>query len=174
MTSLPRYYLGILPHMLNPIDLDYDWFGVLWLEENNRFPIIVGYWFSKEESEITHNVIQTGLSKWTQISDNQIIMRMYQSIRNLQKKQDWETRTRLSIRTIFKSPWNDVSSGLYIIKSRETYPLHVSAILKKKFFVWLEHVAVCETEEELHVFMKRVSEEHQMETLMKKGSPTVK
>lgn len=174
MTSSPRYYLGILPHLLNPVDLDYEWFGVLWLEAENRFPIIVGYWFTKEESEITHNAIQTGFSKWTPTSDYPIVMRMYESIRNKQKKQDWETRTRLSIRTIFNSPWKEVSSGLYIIKSRDTYPLHASAILKKKFFVWLEHAAVCETEGELHVFMNRVSEEHQMETLMKKGSTTVK
>ncbi|CAN7292183.1 MULTISPECIES: hypothetical protein [unclassified Paenibacillus] len=164
MTSTSRYYLGTLPHLLNPIDLDYEWFGVLWLEEEHHFPIIVGYWFSKEKSEIIHDAIQSGFSTWTEISDHQTIMRMYESIRNKQKKQDWERRTRLSIRTIFKSPWSEVSSGLYIIKSRETYPLHVSAILKKKFFVWLEHAAVCETEAELRGFMQRVSEEHQMET----------
>lgn len=35
MTSSPRYYLGILPHLLNPVDLDYEWFGVLWLEAEN-------------------------------------------------------------------------------------------------------------------------------------------
>lgn len=174
MSSYPRYCLGIIPQLLNPIDLDYEWFGVLWLEADNRFPIIIGYWFAKEESEIIQNVIQTGISKWNHISDHQIIMRMYQSIRNKQQKQDWENRTRLSIRTVFKSPWNEVSPGLYIIKSRETYPLHASAILKKKFFVWLEHAAVCETERELHAFMKRVSDEHQIKILMKKGSPTAK
>ena len=167
MASSPHYYLGLVPNLLNPIHLDYEWFGVLWLEEDHHFPVIVGYWFSKERSEIKQNAILSGFSKWTEISDQQIIMRMYQSIRNKQKKQDWENRTRLPIRTIFKPPWNEVSSGLYIIKSRDTYPLHASAILKKKFFVWLEHTAVCETEEEFHEFMKRVNEEHQMEFIMK-------
>lgn len=167
MTSSPHYYLGIAPNLLNPIHLDYEWFGVLWLEEDHHSPIIIGYWFSKERSEITQNAILSGFSKWTKISDQQIIMRMYQSIRNKQKKQDWENRTRLSIRTIFKSPWNGVSSGLYIIKSRDTYPLHVSALFKKKIFVWLEHTAVCETEEELHEFIKRVNEEHRIELIMK-------
>lgn len=159
MTPSSHCYLGIAPHLLNPILLDYQWFGVLWFEENNQ-PIIIGYWFSKVKSEISQQAIQAGFSKWTEISDLPIILSMYQSIRDKQKKQDWETRTRLSIRTIFKSPWNEVSSGLYIIKSRGTYPLHVSAILKKKFFVWLEHAAVCETKEDLHEFMKRVNEEH--------------
>ncbi|KRF35901.1 hypothetical protein [Paenibacillus sp. Soil787] len=167
MASSPFYYLGVVPNLLNPIHLVYEWFGVLWLEEDHHFPVIVGYWFSKERSDITQNAILSGFSKWTEISDQQIIMRLYQSIRNKQKKQDWENRTRLSIRTIFKSPWNEVSSGLYIIKSRDIYPLHASAILKKKFFVWLEHTAVCETEEELHEFMNQVKEEHQIELFMK-------
>ncbi|WP_310225909.1 hypothetical protein [Paenibacillus qinlingensis] len=156
---------------MNPIDLHYEWFGVLWLEEENHFPIIVGYWFSKERSEITQDAILSGFSTWTEIGDHSMIMRMYQSIRNKQKKQDWEKRTRLSLRTIFNSPWNEVSPGLYLIKSRDTYPLHVSAILKKKFWVWLEHTAVCETKEELQAFMQRVHEEHQMEISMKNTKP---
>lgn len=93
----------------------------------------------------------------------------YVSIHKKQaKKQDWENRTRLSIRTIFKSPWNEVSSGLYILKSRDKYPLHVSAVHKKKFFIWLEHSAVCETEKELDAFMKQVDDEHQVELAHKK------
>lgn len=173
MTSSPHYYFGIAPHLLNPILLDYQWFGVIWLEENNQ-PIILGYWFSNVKSEITQQAIEAGFSKWTEISDLPNTLTMYQSIRNKQKKQDWENRTRLSIQTIFKSPWKEASSGLYILKSRDKYPLHVSAVHKKKLFIWLEHSAVCETEEELHAFIKQVNEEHQVELEHKKSSPTVK
>lgn len=163
MTSSSQCYLGIAPHLLNPILLDYEWFGVLWVEENNR-PIIIGYWFCKEKSGITHQTIQAGFLKWIEISDLPIILTMYQSIRNKQKKQDWENRTRLSIRTIFKSPWNEVSSGLYILKSRDKYPLHVSAVHKKKFFIRSQHSAVCDA------FMKQVDDEHQVELAHKKAA----
>ncbi|MBP1965968.1 hypothetical protein [Paenibacillus aceris] len=174
MASIPLYYLGLVPHVLNPISLEYEWFGVLWLEENNRFPIIVGYWFMKEKSEITQNAIQSGFSKWTEVSEHYIVMNMYRSIRNKQQEQDWKQRTRLSIRMIFKTPWRDVPAGLYVIKSRETFPLHASAICKKKFFVWLEHAAVCETEQELQAFIRRVQKEHHAENIMKAGSPSLK
>ncbi|MZQ85491.1 hypothetical protein GQF01_25565 [Paenibacillus sp. 5J-6] len=174
MSVSPRYYLGLVPHLFNPIHLDYEWFGVLWREEDNRYPTIVGYWFSKEKSEITQSVTRSGFSKWIEKSDHHIITNMYTSIRNKKKKQDWEHRTRLPILTIFKSPWSEVPSGMYILKSRDTFPLHASAVCKKRFFVWLEHSAVCENEGELQSFMKRVQEDHQIETLMKNSSLTVR
>ncbi|NRF90566.1 hypothetical protein HQN89_05880 [Paenibacillus frigoriresistens] len=42
---------------------------------------------------------------------------------------------------------------------------------KKKFFIWLEHSAVCETEEELQAFIKQVNEEHQDKLVHKKKQP---
>ncbi len=173
MSTSTHYYLGVAPQLLNPLLLDYQWFGVLWLEENNQ-PIIIGYWFSKVKSGITQQAIHAGFSKWTEISDQPTIVTMYQSIRNKQQKQDWENRTRLSIRTIFKSPWKEASSGLYILKSRDKYPLHASAVHKKKFFIWLEHSALCETEEELQAFIKQVNEEHQDELVHKKTALLMK
>ncbi|GGA12042.1 hypothetical protein GCM10008018_66430 [Paenibacillus marchantiophytorum] len=156
MASSRQYYLGLAPDLLNPHHLAYEWFGVLWLEEDHHFPVIVGYWFSKDRSEILHNAILSGFTTWKEKSDHFIIMNMYQTIRRKQSEQDWIQRSRLSIRTLFTSPWKETPPGLYIIKSRDVYPLHASAVCKKKFFVWLEHAAVCETEKDLQVFTKKV------------------
>ncbi|MEC0226140.1 hypothetical protein [Paenibacillus alba] len=161
MASSRQCYLGIVPHQLNPIHLAYEWFGVVWLEEEHQFPVIIGYWFANERTEILENAKLSGCSHWIEVCDHYILMNMYQSIRKKQSDEDWNHRSRLSIRTMFKSPWKEASPGLYIIKSRDTYPLHASAVLKKKFFVWLEHAAVCETEEQLRAFMGRVHAEHQ-------------
>ncbi|MDU0202624.1 MULTISPECIES: hypothetical protein [Paenibacillus] len=173
MASAPRYYLGLIPEMLNPIPLTYEWFGVLWLEEANRFPVIVGYWFSKEKSDIIQKAQRAGYANLTEISEHYVIMNMYRSIRNKQKEQDWEKRSRLSIRMNFTAPWKNVPSGLYVVKSRNTFPLHASAISKKRFFLWLEHAAVCETEQELQAFIRRVQREHHLGKRIKTGSPTM-
>lgn len=172
MASAPRYYLGLIPEALNPIALTYEWFGVLWLEEANRFPVIVGYWFCEEKAEIIQKAQQAGYAQWTEISEHYVIMNMYRSIRNKQKEQDWEKRSRLSIRMSFTAPWKNVPSGLYVVKSRESFPLHASAICKRRFFLWLEHAAVCETEQELQAFIRRVQREHHLGQTKRQGTIT--
>ena len=66
--------------------------------------------------------------------------------------------------------------GRFFKMDRNIRPSHHSIYVsshKKKFFIWLEHSAVCETEEELDAFIKQVNEEHQVELAHKKSSPTV-
>lgn len=170
MKTTPHYYLGVAPNVLNPIQLDNEWFGVLWKQENNRFPVIVGYWFAKDKFELTQNAIMSGYAEWSEAWDHDVIMNMYRSIRKRQQEQDWERRSRLSIGTIFKSPWRQIPPGFYVVKSRNAFPLHASAVCKKTFFVWLEHTAVCESELDLQAFVRRVQQEHRIEKPVKKLS----
>lgn len=75
-------------------------------------------------------------------------------------EQDWGKRSRLPLRVALRNPWRSVSVGWYIIRSRSRYPNYVSAVHKARFFVWVEHVSVCENAQDLQRFIKKVEDTH--------------
>ncbi|MGG3466363.1 hypothetical protein ABES02_02190 [Neobacillus pocheonensis] len=158
-TDQETLYFGCEKGYLDIHTLKYRWFGAIWKYQGS-LKIVMGYWFGDSASEIRKQIQLYGHTHSCETKD---LQEVYSTIRDLQKEQDWKQRSRLSIFAIFKSPWKDVKSGWYILRSRKTYPCYVSAIQKKKLSIWLEHVSVCETEEHLNEFLAKVNQEHNIQ-----------
>jgi hypothetical protein len=162
MLNPSLYYLGCMSRLLEPITLEYKWFGALWTIEDAQ-QIVVGYWFGHRRNDITQKVNELGVTTWNEVIDIENINGIYNSIREKQKEMDWTHRARLPLYTNFKLPWKHVLPGWYLIRSRNQYPLHVSAVQRKRYFIWLEHAAICENEKDLMDFLQKVNQEHQIE-----------
>jgi hypothetical protein len=158
-TDQETLYFGCEKGYLDIHTLKYRWLGAIWRYQGS-LRIVMGYWFGESESEIRKQIQFYGQ---THSCDTKDLQEVYSTIQDLQKEQAWKQRSRLSIFAIFKSPWKDVKSGWYILRSRKNYPFYVSAIQKKKFSIWLEHVSVCETEEHLNEFLAKVNQEHNIQ-----------
>lgn len=112
----------------------------------------------------------TSFGAFWYVENNQrygILIDIYRSIRNKQQEQDWETRQRLPVMTAFKKPWKNTPEGWYVLRSRETFPLHLSIVQKTKYSVWLEHSAVCENEAELTACITRAAQTHNLQLKFK-------
>ena len=158
-TDQETLYFGCEKGYLDIHNLTYRWFGAIWRYQGS-LKIVMGYWFGDSQSEIRKQIQFYGQ---THSCDTKNLQEVYSTIRDLQNEQDWKQRPRLSIFAIFKSPWKDLKSGWYILRSRKTYPFYVSAIQKRNFSIWLEHVSVCETEEHLKEFLAKVNQEHNIQ-----------
>lgn len=164
MTENRTYYFGIHPDMLEPASLEYSSFGAFWYVENNQ-RYIVGYGFGAAQLAVLAQF--RAFSAHLTCSDKQILYDIYRSIRNKQQEQDWGTRKRLPVMTAFKNPWKNTPEGWYVLRSRETFPLHLSIVQKTKYFVWLEHSAVCENEAELTACITRAEQTHNLQRKVK-------
>lgn len=158
-TDKETLYFGCEKGYLDIHTLKYRWFGAVWRYQGS-LKIVIGYWFGDSESEIRKQTQFYGHTHYCGTND---LQEVYSTIREIQKEQDWKQRSRLSFFTLFKSPWRNVKLGWYILRSRKTYPFYVSAIQKKNFYIWLEHVSVCETEEHLNEFISKVNQEHNIQ-----------
>ncbi|MOA33572.1 hypothetical protein D3C78_1548780 [compost metagenome] len=49
------------------------------------------------------------------------------------------------------------------MRSRSTFPLHLSVIRKQKFGLWLEHAAVCENEAEMLACIEKANVIHHVD-----------
>jgi len=155
-----QYYWGTEEGLLEPISLNYVCFGALWFEEDHQ-RIIVGYAFGQAQIEALHHFASPSTCEYCK--DRKVIYEIYHHIRDRQQLQDWAAHRRFSWRTAFKKPWKDVATGWYVIRSRNTYPLHLSVIRKQKFQLWLEHTAVCENEAELLSCIEKVNATHHVD-----------
>ncbi|OMG01892.1 hypothetical protein BK146_03180 [Paenibacillus sp. FSL R7-0333] len=54
-----------------------------------------------------------------------------------------------------------------MLRSRKTFPLHLSIVQKTKYSVWLEHAAVCENETELTAYVATAEQTHNLQRYMK-------
>ncbi|MDQ0088094.1 hypothetical protein J2T12_001500 [Paenibacillus anaericanus] len=167
MNGKKVYYLGIHQNMLEPVSLSYLCFGALWYEDNNQ-RYIVGYGFGENKIEVLRQF--SNHSSCEKCMDPNIVREVYRSIRDKQQKQDWSTRLRFPLSNVFRAPWKDVASGWYIVRSRKIYPLHLSAIHKKRYRIWLEHTAVCESESELFAFIEKVKFTHNVDLKLMESS----
>ncbi|OME56683.1 hypothetical protein [Paenibacillus odorifer] len=157
---LKHYYLGIHQGLLEPISLNYVCFGALWFEENNH-RYIVGYAFGQNQIQALRQFSTPSSCK--NCLDSKIVYEIYKKIREQQQQQDWSSHQKLPWFTAFKEPWKDVSAGWYVLRSRSTFPLHLSVIRKEKFRLWLEHTAVCENKMEMLACVEKASVTHQVD-----------
>lgn len=159
MKDKRTYYFGIHPEVLEPASLEQSNFGALWYEENNQ-RYIIGYGFSREQIAVLTQF--SAASAHITCTDLPVIYQIYQSIRDKQQLQDWSARKRFPLVTAFREPWKSLAPGWYILRSRKTFPLHLSIVHKSKGLVWLEHAAVCEDEAELAACISRAEQLHHL------------
>jgi hypothetical protein len=154
-------FFGCGYNYLDPQTLKHRWFGAVWkCEETTQ--IILGYWFADNKEKLLKLILMSGWEKPSPEMNPQMVNKAYQAFRSVQQRQDWESRSLLPLRMAFTEPWKRVKQGWYILKSNEGYPAHVSAIRKKRLLLWLEHVTVCENEEQLNQFIHQVNLRHQI------------
>jgi hypothetical protein len=152
-------YFGCEDGCLDINTLQYRWFGAVWKLQGS-VKIVCGYWFGNSESDVRN---QARIYGSLQNVSTEHLQDVYSSIRKIQNEKDWKQRSRLPFFSLFTSPWKGVDSGWYIIRSRETYPFYVSAIRKKRFSVWLEHVSICENRQNFDEFVAKVNREHDIQ-----------
>ncbi|OMF33060.1 hypothetical protein [Paenibacillus sp. FSL H8-0259] len=157
------YYLGIHPHMLDPVSLEYTSFGVLWYEEGKQ-RYVVGYGFGADQIETLFHFCRASAS--FTCSNEQVLYNIYTSIRDKQQERDWQTRKRLALWTAFKEPWKSMPDGWYVLRSRDKFPLHLSVVRKTKYSIWLEHAAVCENEAQLTGYLDRAKQTHHLTSIV--------
>lgn len=154
------YYFGTHQKLLEPLSLQSLCFGALWYEENG-YRSIMGYAFGDNKVDVLNQF--SNLSSCKECTDSNTVREVYMSIREKQQQQDWSTRLRFPIATVFKNPWKNTSTGWYVLRSRDTYPFHLSVVHKMKYQLWLEHSAVCENKPELLSFIEKAKRTHQVD-----------
>lgn len=161
-------YFGVIPGCLDIFTLSYRCFGCTWVVRGSVRKI-TGYWFADSQDEVKAKAGKAGQLTGMRLARCADVKEMYDEIRRQQALQDWGKRSRLSIKLILKDPWRSVKPGWYVLRSREPYPNYVSAIRKGRWFAWIEHVAVCETEQDLHSFISAVNTEHRIQLTVLKN-----
>ncbi|MDQ0199310.1 hypothetical protein [Neobacillus ginsengisoli] len=155
--TLPTYF-GLNSGYLDIHTMKYRIFGAVWkLVDGRRY--ILGYWFADHENEI-HCAIQKAGFSAPMISQKNEIDQIYQIIRTEQNKKNWSIRRRLHFLLIMKKPWKELTEGWYVLKSCNDFPMAVTCIQKKRYSIWIEHIKVCETEEDIKEFLSLVNLEH--------------
>jgi hypothetical protein len=156
-SSTPTYF-GLHQGYLDIQTMKYRIFGAVWKIANDR-KYVLGYWFVDRENEIHSAIQKAGFSDLIKSEKNQID-EIYRSIRMEQEKENWSKRKRLHVLSIMKKPWKDLRKGWYVLKSNTDYPMILTCIQKKRYSIWIEHIQVCETEEDIKRFLNLVNIEH--------------
>lgn len=159
-------YFDTGSNYLEPCSLQYKWFGAVWRYENSN-QIIVGYWFGDYESDILNQISLAGRSKESLRQQSVGLIKAYEAYRSAQSKLDWNKRTLFPVVTAFREPWRNVKNGWYILRSNPRFPAHISAVHKTRVLIWLEHTAVCESEEDLQRFIDKVNTQHRISLIGK-------
>jgi hypothetical protein len=154
-------YFGTGSKYLEPSTLQYKWFGAVWRYTNST-RIIMGYWFGEDEAELLDQSKKAGWDKCSRMQNPSELRKVYDTYRSAQSEQDWNKRTMLSLFLCFREPWKHLKNGWYILRSNSGVPVHLSAVQKKRIFVWLEHTAVCESVEQIQLFIDNVNSQHQI------------
>ncbi|MCZ8513563.1 hypothetical protein O9H85_14190 [Paenibacillus filicis] len=150
---------GCAQGYLDPFTLQNKWFGAVWCYRDN-LQMVMGYWFADSQTDLLNNVRKAGWTHWIDDASSIKLKKVYDSIRMEQEKLDWQRRSCLRLSAAFRKPWKHVKPGWYVLRSNRDFPTHVSAIQKKRYTVWLVHVAVCENEKDLFRFIERVQRQH--------------
>lgn len=159
MFTSSQLYFGSEPCCLDIFTLRYRWFGAIWKYEGNH-QTVLGFWFGDNKRDVVEQAHDAGWISFVDSNDPEATRSVYEHIRNRQREHDWGQRSRLALYTAFIKPWKDVPPGWYVIRSDRRFPFYVAAIRKTKFFVWLEHASVCETQRDVDIFLERVNREH--------------
>ncbi len=161
MAATSQVHFGCILGCLDIFTLSYRWFGAVWKYKGNH-RMVLGFWFGDNIQDIIQQANDAGWHSFVHSNEREGTRSVYDHIRNQQKQQDWDKRSRLPLRTAFKKPWKDVKEGWYVIRSRSVYPLYVSAVYRRKYSVWVEHVGICEDQVDLDHFIEQVNQEHKM------------
>ncbi|MFB6468141.1 hypothetical protein ACE38V_15245 [Cytobacillus sp. Hz8] len=162
--STPIYY-GLQGGYLDIHTLRYRVFGAVW-KLINRKRYIMGYWFADNEEDIHVAIQKAGFSKLIQRSDLEI-KEVYHCIRKEQEKENWSNRTRLPFLTVIKEPWKNLSDGWFILQSSTNFPCVLTCIQKKRNSVWIEHVQVCENQNDRIKFLNLINHAHNIHLVSK-------
>ena len=156
--TLKPTYFGDGFGYLDIFALRYCWFGAVW-QWHGGVRLIMGYWFADSQEELMRQTEQSG---WIDVlkADKNEVKEIYLDIRREQARQDWERRTILSLSILFRKPWREMKPGWYIIRSRSQFPLIASCIRKSRWFIWLEHVRVCENLDDMKNFTYSINQKH--------------
>ncbi|WP_307414297.1 hypothetical protein [Neobacillus ginsengisoli] len=155
--TLPTYF-GLNSGYLDIQTMRYRIFGVVWkIVDDTRY--ILGYWFTDNENDIHHAIQKAGFSDPIKSQKGEIDQ-LYQAIRAEQDKENWSKRRRLHFLLNMRKPWNELTEGWYVLKSGNDFPMALTCIQKKGYSIWIEHIKVCETVEDIKKFLNLVNLEH--------------
>lgn len=160
MNKQPAIFFACDRGYLDPYTLSYRWFGAVWILNDQSEQMVIGYWFGDGREEIVAQAKASGWHSFFEMCNKECLQSIYQSFRSEQQTADWSKRSCLGIKDLLSTSWRTAKSGWYILRSREQYPLYLSAFHKKGWFVFLRHVAVCETEADAQNCIGRINREH--------------
>jgi hypothetical protein len=105
--------------------------------------------------------------KWTNLlrADEQI-SEVYEVIRKEQEKIIWNTRMEL---TNSLEKWVGEQPGWYIIISSKNFPCTITCLQKTGQTVWIEHVGVCETQNDMKKLINIINIEHNIHLSLKES-----
>lgn len=156
-STIPTYF-GSQNGYLDMHTMRYRVFGAVWKLIDGR-KYILGYWFADQKSEILCAIKDVGFTTPIKSQKNEI-NEIYQSIRMEQDKENWSKRSRLPFLSIMKKPWKDLRNGWYVLKSSAKFPCILTCIQKKRYSIWIEHLHVCENQNDAIKFVNLINTEH--------------
>jgi hypothetical protein len=155
--TFPTYF-GLNSGYLDMHTMKYRDFGAVWkLVDGTRY--ILEYWFADNENDIHHALHKAGFFDPIKSQKGEIDQ-IYQAIREEQDKENWSKRRKLNFLLPMKKPWKEIPKGWYVLKSGYDFPMALTCIQKKRYAIWIEHIKVCETEEDIKKFLNLVNLEH--------------
>jgi hypothetical protein len=153
--SIPTYF-GIGNKHLDVNTMCYRVFGAVW-QLHNGYRYIIGYWFGDNKKDIVNSINCGG---WANLVNQEgQIDDVYQVIREKQERELWKKRIKLP-NNINQENWNGKKTGWYIIRSCKNYPCTMTCIQKTKHSIWIKHVCVCESNNDLKKFLNLINLEH--------------
>lgn len=169
--TIPTYF-DFKSGCLDMHTMRYRMFGAVWKSTDDR-KYVLGYWIADQESEILCAIKGAGFIDIMKSKNNEII-KIYQSIRMEQDKENWSKRSRLHFLSFMKKPWKDLKEGWYVIKSSSYFPCTLTCIQKKHYSVWIEHIQVCENKNDAIKCINLINTEHNIQLTAKDWERAIK
>jgi hypothetical protein len=69
-------------------------------------------------------------------------------------------RRKLPFLSFVKKPWKDLRTGWVVLRSSSNFPCILTCLQKKRYSIWIEHVHVCEKENDIKKFLNLINIEH--------------
>ncbi|WP_342043883.1 hypothetical protein [Bacillus sp. OTU2372] len=158
-TPVPTYF-GLHKGYLDIYTMKYRIFGAVWKIVNEK-RYVLGFWFADSEKEIHRAIKEAGFNTTIEMkSQKNVLNEIYQLIRIEQDKKNWSKRRMLKVISIMRKPLKDLRKGWYVLKSSNNFPMVLTCIQKKQFAIWIEHIQICETQEDIKKFINLVNLEH--------------
>ncbi|MGG3471377.1 hypothetical protein ABES02_28385 [Neobacillus pocheonensis] len=159
--STPTYF-GIGNDYLDVITMRYRVFGAVW-QLHNGYRYIIGYWFGDNKKDIL-NFINCG--RWAKLVDQEgQIEEVYHMVREKQEKELWKKRIKLPNNIKHQENWIEKKTGWYIIKSYNHFPCTLTCIQKTKYNIWIEHICVCESNNDIKKLLNLINLEHNIKLI---------